>query len=241
MINKSIDKNLLTNGLAIGVILLGYISPIMPETLTAIGFFSFSGAMTNWLAIHMLFEKVPYLRGSGVIPERFEEFKTAIKQMMMQQFFSEQNIANFIQKEEQQGARIINLQPFLDAIDYERIFQSLNAAIMESPFGSMLAMMGGEEALIPLKQPFTDKIQLALLEMTNSDRFQLALQQGLNAHKISENIIEDIEKVIDNRLNELTPHMVKQMVQQIIKEHLGWLVVWGGVFGGVMGLIYAIF
>ena len=35
----------------------------------------------------MLFEKVPFLYGSGVIPAHFEEFKQGINNLMMEQFF----------------------------------------------------------------------------------------------------------------------------------------------------------
>ena len=235
---KNIDKSVLTNSIAAFIILLGYISPIFSETFKAIGFFAFSGAITNWLAIHMLFEKVPYLYGSGVIPDRFEEFKASIKSLMMQQFFTVQNIENFIEKEEEQGSRVLNLQPLLDAVDYDKIYEGLVSSIMTSSFGAMLMMMGGEEALAPLKEPFTEKMKITLLEMVESERFKQALQHGLNAHKIGEDLTSKIEIVIDNRLSELTPQMVKEMVQAIIKAHLGWLVVWGGVFGGCLGLIF---
>jgi uncharacterized membrane protein YheB (UPF0754 family) len=235
---KNIDKSVLTNSIAAFIILLGYISPISSETFKAIGFFAFSGAITNWLAIHMLFEKVPYLYGSGVIPDRFEEFKASIKSLMMQQFFTVQNIENFIEKEEEQGSRVLNLQPLLDAVDYDKIYEGLVSSIMTSSFGAMLMMMGGEEALAPLKEPFTEKMKITLLEMVESERFKQALQHGLNAHKIGEDLTSKIEIVIDKRLSELTPQMVKEMVQAIIKAHLGWLVVWGGVFGGFLGLIF---
>ena len=52
------------------------------------GLFALSGGLTNWLAIHMLFEKVPLLYGSGVIPNRFEDFKNGIKNLIMNEFFS---------------------------------------------------------------------------------------------------------------------------------------------------------
>ena len=235
---KKIDKSLLTNSIAAFIILLGYISPIFSETFKAIGFFAFSGAITNWLAIHMLFEKVPYLYGSGVIPDRFEEFKASIKSLMMQQFFTVQNIENFIEKEEEQGSGVLNLQPLLDAVDYDKIYEGLVSSIMNSSFGAMLMMMGGEEALAPLKEPFTEKMKITLFEMVESERFKQALQHGLNAHKIGEDLTGKIENVIDKRLSELTPQLVKEMVQAIIKAHLGWLVVWGGVFGGFLGLIF---
>jgi hypothetical protein len=43
----------------------------------------------------MLFEKVPGLYGSGVIPARFEDFKDGIRELIMQQFFTEENIDRF--------------------------------------------------------------------------------------------------------------------------------------------------
>jgi uncharacterized membrane protein YheB (UPF0754 family) len=187
----------------------------------------------------MLFEKVPFLYGSGVIPNRFEEFKASIKDLMMNQFFTVENIEQFIKTEEKQGGDVINFEPLMAAVDYDKIFEGLVSSIMESSFGGMLQMMGGEEALIPLKEPFTEKMKLTLIEMVESDRFKAALEQGLDAHKIGEDIIGKVETVIDKRLNELTPQMVKEMVQEIIRKHLGWLVVWGGVFGGIIGAAFS--
>jgi len=239
--NKPLNKSVVTNLAAVGIILFGSISPILEDLIKSIGFFALSGAVTNWLAVYMLFEKVPYLYGSGVIPERFEEFKLSIKQLMMQQFFTVSNIEQFIQKEEQQGSKILNLDPLLNAVDYDKIYESLVSSIMGSSFGGMLMMMGGEEALVPLKEPFTEKMKGTLVDMIESDRFKAAIKEGLDAHKIGVDIIDKIETVIDKRLNELTPQLVKEMVESIIHEHLGWLVVWGGVFGGVMGFLYYIF
>jgi uncharacterized membrane protein YheB (UPF0754 family) len=53
-------------------------------------------------------------------------------------------------------------------------------------------------------------------------------------------LIDQIERIIDQRLAELTPEHVKTIVEDIIRQHLGWLVVWGGVVGGLMGLLIAI-
>lgn len=228
----------MTNFLAAMIIVVGYFSPVYADLIKAVGFFALSGALTNWIAIHMLFEKVPFLYGSGIIPNRFEEFKTSIKHLMMHQFFTLENVEQFIENEEQEGEKVLNLEPLLAAVDYDRIFEGLISSIMESSFGAMLQMMGGQEALIPLKEPFTAKMQVTLTEMVESDRFKAALKQGLNAHQIGEDIITKIETVIDKRLEELTPQLVKEMVQHIIREHLGWLVVWGGFFGGIMGAAF---
>ncbi len=235
---KLFNKSFVTNLISVVIIAIGYICPVQQNLVKSIGYFALSGAITNWLAIYMLFEKVPFLYGSGVIPNRFEEFKLSIKQLMMQQFFTAANIEQFIETEEQQGGQILNLQPILNALDYDKIYQNLVASIMSSSFGGMLMMMGGEEALAPLKEPFTEKIKVTLREMVDSDRFKTALKQGLDAHKIGGDIVGKIETVIDKRLSELTPQLVKEMVQAIIREHLGWLVVWGGIFGGLMGALF---
>lgn len=236
--NKLLNKSFITNVVSVLIIITGYTCPIQQELVKAIGFFALSGAITNWLAIYMLFEKVPYLYGSGVIPERFEEFKLSIKSLMMEQFFTEKNIEQFIETEEREGGKLLNLEPLLGAVDYDKIYEGLVSSIMESSFGGMLLMMGGAEALAPLKEPFSEKMRVTLTDMVGSDMFKTALQQGLDAHKISTDIVGKIENVIDKRLAELTPQLVKEMIQSIIREHLGWLVVWGGVFGGLLGALF---
>ena len=110
---------------------------------------------------------------------------------------------------------------------------------MESSFGSMLQVMGGEQALIPLKEPFTEKMKTTFREMVKSERFRGVLKKGLDSKKVGQDVVSKIETIIDKRLNELTPQLVKEIVQKIIKIHLGWLVVWGGIFGGVLGAVFS--
>ena len=234
-----LNKSFLTNLTAILIIVAGYLCPIEPDLMKSIGFFALSGAVTNWLAIHMLFEKVPFLYGSGVIPNRFDEFKFAIKDLMMKQFFTQENVEQFIEAEEQQGSHVLNIDPLMNAIDYDKIYEGLVTSIMESSFGSMLQMMGGEQALAPLREPLMGKMKNTLREMVESERFKDVLKLGLDSHKIGRDIVSKIETIIDKRLNELTPQLVKEIVQKIIKIHLGWLVVWGGVFGGILGAAFS--
>ena len=233
-----LNKSFLTNLIAVLIIVAGYLCPLEPDLMKSIGFFALSGAVTNWLAIHMLFEKVPFLYGSGVIPNRFDDFKLAIKDLMMTQFFTQENVEQFIEAEEQQGSHVFNVDPLLNAIDYDQIFKGLVTSIMESSFGAMLQMVGGEQALIPLREPFIEKIKTTLRGMVESERFKDVLKQGLDSQKIGQDIVSKIEKIIENRLNELTPQLVKEIAQKIIKVHLGWLVVWGGIFGGILGAVF---
>lgn len=231
------NKSLLTNLLAGLGIIIGYFWP--SEILFSVGMFALSGAITNWLAIYMLFEKVPGLYGSGVIPLRFEAFKTAISKLMMEQFFTKENINRFLgtaTAAEQQ----LDFTPLINKLDLAPAFDALAETVEQSSLGGMLAMFGGQEALQPLKQPFIDKMKLSLSDIASGEAFNQLLQQEVFKLDLQEDIQLKIQKIVTQRLDELTPQMVKQMVQQIIKEHLSWLVVWGGVFGGLIGLITAV-
>ncbi len=228
------NKSLITNLIAIAILGAGY--QLQNDALLYAGLFAFSGAITNWLAIHMLFEKVPGLYGSGIIPARFEDFKAAIKNLMMEQFFTTENIDRFL-SQEMNGKQPINLEPIINKIDFNPTFDSLVEVIANSQFGGMLAMFGGTEALQPMKQPFVEKMQEAVIDISQSDTVKNALKEQLESPKMMDEISTNIESIIDQRLNELTPKMVKEMVQTMIKQHLGWLVVWGGVFGGLIGLV----
>ena len=148
------NKNFLTNFIAFLIMLIGSFSPIYQETLFIIGIFSLSGGLTNWLAIHMLFERIPFFYGSGVIPNRFNEFKIGIKNLILNEFFNEENINNFFKNNTN-----INSIELLDSSGEEKIFNKLVEAIEESSLGSMLSMIGGKKALIPLKEPMIKKVK----------------------------------------------------------------------------------
>jgi uncharacterized membrane protein YheB (UPF0754 family) len=226
------NKSFITNSIAIILIVVGHF--MASSLIFTIGLFAFSGAITNWLAIHMLFEKVPGLYGSGVIPARFEDFKSAIRNMMMEQFFSQENLDRFMQESGSKEVELV-LAPVIEKVDLEPAFDRLLKVIMESSFGGMLGMLGGQEALMPLKEPFMANMKESLIEMTSSEEFDAILKSEMQQPAMTDDIRSRISKIIDQRLNELTPQMVKEIVQEMIKKHLGWLVVWGGVFGGVIG------
>ncbi len=228
------NKSFITNFVALGLVLISF---IVNDTYSNIvfftGLFALSGSITNQLAIHMLFEKVPFLYGSGVIPARFEAFKEAIKNLMMSEFFTKEQLDNFFKNEEQ----TINLEPIIQDTDFTPAFDALSKTVMESQFGGMLNMFGGEVALEGLREPFSQKMKSAVIKIVNSQAFNDTLQSHMKNSTLSDDMIGSIEKVIDARLNELTPQIVKKIVQKLIKEHLDWLVVWGGVFGGLIGLV----
>lgn len=220
------NKSFATNLIAFLITVAGYFVPVWGDLLFDTGIFALSGAVTNWLAIYMLFEKVPFCYGSGVIPNRFEEFKGGIKQLIVQEFFTREHIERFFA---QNGAA--TAEGLSARIDFDRVFEHLVDAIAGSPMGNMLNMVGGRKALEPLKEPITDKLKGVIAELASNPG---GAEAGSD---FTAGLIAQVEQIIDSRLAELTPEKVKLIIEDMIRKHLGWLVVWGGVFGGAIGVV----
>jgi uncharacterized membrane protein YheB (UPF0754 family) len=220
-----INKSLVTNLVSILIIFIGYFYKDEYSFILMTGVFALSGSVTNWIAVHMLFEKIPFLYGSGVILERFEDIKLGIKNLILKELFTETQINNFLLDNKNNSSETI-----IEKIDFDKVFIGLVEAIEGSQLGGMLAMVGGRKALDPLKEPFTQKLKIIiddfLTENTSSD-----------AGSYATSLLSKIENILDARLADLSPEDIKSIVQRMIKEHLGWLVVWGGFFGGLLGLI----
>jgi len=232
------NKSFLSNLIAFFITLIGIISG--DNIILTVGLFALSGALTNWIAIHMLFEKVPLLYGSGVVENRFEEFKSSIHSLIMEQFFTKENLEKFFKSEFSNNDKHFNFTNLINSTDFTVAFNSLKATVMESKFGGAVAMFGGESALDSMKEPFEIKMKKAINEIVHTDTFQSTLQQSLASSDMSEDLTQKINIIVIERLNELNPKMVKEIVQKMIKEHLGWLVVWGGIFGGLIGFLSTI-
>lgn len=224
-----VDKAALTNIIAAVITAVGFALQGPEGILFSVGVFALSGGVTNWLAVHMLFEKVPGLYGSGVITNRFEEFKSAIKDLLIEEFFAHEHIERFFEKHKSgMGSSMVG------KVDFDRIFNGLADTIEASSLGGMLSMVGGKKALEPLREPVTQKLEGIITDLASGDVGDRVGQD------IGTALIAKVEVLIDNRLAELTPEKVKEIVQDMIRAHLGWLVVWGGIFGGLIGLIVAL-
>ena len=220
------NKSILTNIIALLITLIGIINPFENSLLLMIGLFSLSGGITNWIAIHMLFEKVPFVYGSGIIPKNFIIFKQAIKDLVIKEFFSRNNVEVFTSKISEEAIISISKN-----INYNNIFEGLTESIESSQLGGMLSMVGGKKALEPLRKPIIIKLETLFKSIIENEKCSNF------GDEIVDNVYVRIEKLIDDRLNELSPQDVKKIIQDLIDKHLGWLVIWGGVFGGFIGII----
>ncbi|HEY0962708.1 MAG TPA: hypothetical protein VGE69_10170 [Pseudomonadales bacterium] len=229
-----LDKSLLTNLIAALAAGIGFLLPgTAGELVQTSGFYALSGAFTNWMAIYMLFDKVPGFYGSGVIPLRFEEFKTGIRELVMQQFFNEENVHQFFSRGGDGDSAVRTLLDDVAAkVDFDRAFDALVDVIMQSSFASMLTMVGGAKVIERLREPFIERMRNFLSEVGSDEK----LIAYLGEHS-SQMLLGKVETIVDRRLDELTPQLVKEIIQQMIRKHLGWLVVWGGVVGAIMGFV----
>ncbi|MEE9322190.1 MAG: DUF445 domain-containing protein [Granulosicoccus sp.] len=266
-----LDKNLTPNLLALAILLLGLaLTGPTGTVLTSVGLFALSGALTNWLAVHMLFERVPGLYGSGVIVLHFEEFKSGILRLVHEQLLHKDKIEELLGSPNDTGndtsdgsgdgspdresieaavgnpdstsdAPAFDLEPMLARIDLDAAFNQLVLTVTESSFGQMLAMVGGEAALQPLREPFKARMHNFLSDAARSPRIQAAVAEQISSMAGSDQFISKLDRILRARLDELTPEMVRDIMQQMIRRHLGWLVIWGGVFGGLIGLLAGLF
>jgi len=234
--NFLLNKNIAPNLVALFVIALSF---VLADPLSAIvlstGLFALSGALTNWLAVHMLFERVPGLYGSGVIVLHFEQFKTGILRMVHEHLFNQERVEKALSSPNSELN--IDLKPIIAGVDLDVAYDQLVETVMESSFGSMLGMLGGESALDSMREPFKRRMGKYLEDVADSPRFQKIVNKQIASVTSSEQFMQRLDAILQARLDELTPEMVRDIMQQMIRKHLGWLVVWGGVFGGLIGLV----
>lgn len=158
----------------------------------------------------MLFEKVPFLYGSGIITIKFESFKASIRELILSEFFSKEKLEKFLSNEHPK----FDLTPIANKVDLNPAFDRLLNVIEASQFGAMLQMFGGTEAVQPLREPFIEKMRVAIIELGEQPEFDAAVSEALSAGLMGDDIHKTIETAVDERLNELTPKMVKEIIQK---------------------------
>ena len=225
-------SNLISFGL-LGVGLVGRMEGVVgSEWVLAVGLFGFAGGVTNWLAVKMLFDRVPLLYGSGVIPARFREIRQAVKDAIMEYFFDEEYLARFFAERvdalaggDGLGEKVAAM---LESEEVDEIIDRKLEELAASPQGMMIKMVG--IAMVkPLVKQFVVGVGTEMAPMLAGEVAKPELEVGA--------LREQVDELLEAKLEELTPERVKEMMEEVIREHLGWLIVWGNVFGGCIGIV----
>lgn len=183
------------------------------------GLFAVGGGVTNWVAIKMLFDKIPGVYGSGIIPARFKEIREVVKNVIMKNFFDETYLNHYLKDKVLALDIEGKLEDFLKSDSMVKMLEGL--------FG------GDAKMLIPIIQPYAVKTGKRIAPIIKDKIRNMDLLHDL------ENVKGQIDAMLTNRMMELTPAKVKLLLEEIMRKHLYWLVVWGNVFGAIIGVISA--
>ena len=234
MIRKSFFLNLI----ALGLVAASFYAPgNYANYFYYSGLFALSGAVTNEIAIFMIFNKIPFLYGSGIIELNFEKFKDSISELIMKEFFTKERLESLFEQEEAK----IDFASLIKDIDLNPTFDALKTSILESKYGQVINMFGGESSLELLRVTFLKKLHSSIISILNSKTFKMQLKKHIKNSNLSADLQNIIYNMIRKRLNELSPAQIKELISKLIKEHLDWLVVWGGIFGGIIGFLSVLF
>lgn len=224
--------------MVLGILLKHYVGDTFSRCVLAFGLFGFAGGITNWLAVKMLFDRVPFLFGSGVIPRQFKDIRKAIKDAVLQMFFDKSFLKSYLGPRSRELLKSLDLSKILkdtmNAPEFDQMFVDKLTDISNRPEGMMLqtmaTMFGGVELMAPTLKPmlvsFGQEMVNALVDKFDPEKY-------VSVDKIR----DELDILMEEKLLELTPERVKEIMEGVIRNHLGWLVIWGNVFGGIIGII----
>jgi uncharacterized membrane protein YheB (UPF0754 family) len=261
------DKGSLSNATSAAVWATGLCLPVGPakEVFLSVGLFAFSGGITNALAVKMLFDRIPGLVGSGVIPARFREIREKIKSLILEHFFSDAYLRKYFATRTR-------------SVDWKKYMKTRTSSGAEGrgPLGSYVdaqwQKLASPEVIQPIVDGEIEKLMDSslggLLLMVGADNVKPAVHRFVNSFLASlrprvieiasqadaetvpleldeEAIVRDLRSAVDDllgkKLIELDAMTVKRMMEDVMRSHLGWLVVWGNVLGAALGVIPLLF
>jgi uncharacterized membrane protein YheB (UPF0754 family) len=256
---RFIDKGTFSNILSGAVFGVGLLLPAgtLRDFTLSIGLFAFSGGITNALAVKMLFDRIPGLVGSGVIPARFREIREKIKSLILEHFFNESYLRDFLAQEKgnfdwrsfvKTGgagrgpmARLVDRhwERFTGPETLDPIIEREIERLMDSRIGGLLAMVGAQNVKPAVSQfvgSFVGSLKGKVIELADKAGPE-DLEVEIDEARVVAELRRKVKVLLDRKIAQLEPATVKRMMEDVIRDHLGWLVVWGNVFGAVLGIV----
>jgi len=252
------DKGTFSNILSGVVFAAGLVLPqgVIRDFTLSIGLFAFSGGITNAIAVKMLFDRIPGLVGSGVIPARFREIRAKIQDLILKHFFSEEYLREFLAREkgsfdwkfflrggDGRGpmTRLVEKgwDRFTGPETLDPILDREIEKLLDSKIGGLLAMVGPQNVKPAVSQfvgSFVQSLKVKVLdfaEKTGPGDLEVEIDEERLLHAVR----EKVKVLLERKIAQLEPETVKRMMEDVMRDHLGWLVVWGNVFGALLGVV----
>jgi hypothetical protein len=82
---------------------------ISVRVLRAVGLFGFIGGITNWVAIEMLFIRVPFLIGTGVIAKQYKEIRDSIRRIVVNTLFDPAAVSEYFSGQKKYAIEMLHL------------------------------------------------------------------------------------------------------------------------------------
>jgi len=191
--------------------LTGYISTIILST--------FTGWVTTWIAIKMLFHprkpvKFLGITIQGIFPKNQHQIAEKLGQVVGKELLSFEEI-------EQKVTNPDNLQKLRPDIE-AHVDNFLRNRLKE--IFPMLAMFIGDKTISQLKDAF-------LIELENL--FPVLMKNYMN--KLQHDL--DLEKIVTEKVANFSSEKLENILNQITKKEFKFLELIGGIFGFLIGLI----
>ncbi|KAL5272267.1 hypothetical protein ACHWQZ_G000475 [Mnemiopsis leidyi] len=205
--------------------------------LMSIGLFAFSGGFTNWIAIQMLFYKIPLVYGSGVLRRRYKAIRRAMKDMILGTFFQPEFLNKYIPQKLREAAAEADVENkinvFLNTETGQKIIEDKIDQISASPEGQLVESM---DINIGTFKPLIKPVIISFLSDLGPSVLNHLIEPENGALNL-EKLRDELDRYMSERMMEVTPQMIQDIMYTVVLQYLGWLIVWGCVFGGVMGAI----
>ncbi len=193
---------------------MSYISTIILST--------FTGWITTWIAIKMLFHprkpiKIFGLTIQGIFPKNQRQIAEKLGQVVGKELLSFKEIEEKVTNPE----NIEKLRPEIEA----HIDDFLRNKIKE--VFPMIAMFIGEKTITQLKEAFLTELE---------SLFPVLMKSYMN--KLEKDL--DLEKIVTEKVAGFSSEKLEDILQQITKREFQFLEFVGGFFGFLIGIIQVI-
>jgi uncharacterized membrane protein YheB (UPF0754 family) len=191
----------------------------MTHIIITLALATFTGWVTTWIAIKMLFHprkpvKILGITIQGIFPKNQQRIAEKLGQVVSKELLSFGEIEQKLTSEE-------NLQKLMPEVEVHIDHFLRNKLKDVFP---MLAMFIGDKTISQLKEAFLSELQ---------DLFPILMKSYMN--KLQHDL--DLERIVVEKISNFSTEKLEDLLDQITKEEFKFLELIGGVFGFMIGLI----